>query len=79
MKYERGNPFNIVNIENKLPKVIPDLPLKYSKRSGFFFCGIIDEPVTILSERLIRLKPSEFQIINSSEILDKCNEQTETL
>ena len=52
-------------MENKLPKAFPVFPLRYSKRSGFFIWGIIDEPVTILSERLIRLKPSEFQMINS--------------
>ena len=43
----------------------------------FFFCGMIDEPVTILSDNLTKLKASEFHIINSSEILDMCIEQTE--
>ena len=37
--------FNMVNIENKLPKVTPVLPLKYSNGSGVFFCVIIEEPV----------------------------------
>ena len=79
MKYDNGNPFRIVSIENKLPYTKPVFPLKYSSKSGFFFCGIIDEPVTTLSDNLIRLKPSEFQIINSSAILDICIEQTEQL
>ena len=43
--------------------------------SGFRFCGIIDEPVNILSDKLIMLNASEFQIINSSEILEICREQ----
>merc|ERR1711965_648911 len=66
-------------MENKFPNVNPDLPLRYSRRSGFFFWGIIDDPVTILSERLIKLKPSELQIISSSAILEICIEQTEIL
>ena len=60
----------LVNIENKLPNDMPVLPLKYSRGSGFFFCGIIDDPVTILSFRFINLKASEFHIINSSAILE---------
>ena len=48
-------------------------------KSGFFFWGIIDEPVTTLSERLMRLNPSEFHIMNSSAILEICKEHTETL
>src|SRR6056300_510370 len=79
LKYDNGNPLRIVSIENKFPKLLPDFPLKYSNKSGFFFWGIIDDPVTILSERLIKLKPSELQIISSSAILDICIEQTETL
>jgi len=31
-----------------------------------------------LSDNVIKLKPSEFQIINSSAILEICREQTET-
>ena len=58
--------------------MVPDFPLTYYKKSGFFFCGIIDEPVTILSDKLIILKPSEFQIISSSAILEICIEHTET-
>src|SRR6056300_2008192 len=40
---------------------------------------MIEEPVTTLSESLIKLKPSEFQIINSSATLEICMEHTETL
>ena len=39
----------------------------------------MDDPVTTLSERLIKLNPSEFHIISSSAILEICIEQTETL
>ena len=51
-------------------------PLKILKDQDFF-CGIIDDPVTILSFRL-KLNASEFQIMNSSENLDICIEQTDT-
>ena len=39
---------------------------------------MIEDPVTILSFRLINLKASEFHIINSSANLEICIEQTET-
>ena len=48
------------------------LPLINSAGSGFFFCGIIEDPVSILSLNLISLNISEFQIINSSANLDIC-------
>ena len=38
----------------------------------------MEDPVTILSERCIKSKPSELQIISSSAILEICIEQTET-
>ena len=53
--------------------------LNIQEDQDFFFCGIIDEPVTILSDKFIILKPSEFHIINSSAIREICIEQTETL
>ena len=37
LKYDKGKPFRIVSIENKFPKLVPDFPLRYSSRSGFFF------------------------------------------
>ena len=39
----------------------------------------MDEPVTTLSDKFIKLKPSEFQMISSSAIREICIEQTETL
>ena len=74
LKYDNGNPFNIEIIELIFPINIPVLPLKYSRGSGFFFCGIIEEPVTSLSLRVIKLNASEFQIIRSSAILEICSE-----
>ena len=39
----------------------------------------MEDPVTTLSDKFIKLKPSEFQIINSSAILDMCIAHTEQL
>ena len=39
----------------------------------------MEDPVTTLSDKFIKLKPSEFQIINSSAILDICIAHTEQL
>ena len=75
LKYDKGKPFNIEIIELIFPIKIPVLPLKYSNGSGFFFCGIIDEPVTNLSFKVIMLNASEFQIMSSSAILEMCKEQ----
>ena len=32
---------------------MPDFPLRYSSKSGFFFWGIIEDPVTILSDKIV--------------------------
>ena len=37
LKYDKGNPFNIVSIENRFPYDVPALPLINSKGSGFLF------------------------------------------
>ncbi len=56
-------------------KIFPVLPLINSAGSGFFFWGIIEDPVNILSLILISLNMSEFQIINSSANLEICTAQ----
>ena len=67
----------VVNIACKDPKFFPALPLINSAGSGFFFCGIIDEPVNILSSISISLNISELHIINSSANLEICIAQIE--
>ena len=59
------------------PKFFPALPLINSAGSGFFFCGIIEEPDNILSSILISLNISELQIINYSANLEICIAQIE--
>ena len=43
--YESGRPFSVASSPVRLPIRRPDLPRASSAMSGFFFCGIIDEPV----------------------------------
>ena len=43
--YVKGNPFSKTNNEVDDPITAPDFPLINSGTSGFFFCGIIDDPV----------------------------------
>ena len=47
--------------------------------SGFFFCGIIEDPVAKASSRFINENSEVHQIIISSENLDKCIEITEII
>ena len=49
-----------------------DFALISSAASGFFFCGIIDDPLENFSEILTKLNCEEYQITNSSENLLKC-------
>ena len=47
--------------------------------SGFFFCGIIEEPVAKASSKFINENSDVHQIIISSENLDRCIEITEII
>ena len=61
-----------VSSENKLPKTRPDLPRTSSGTSGFFFCGIMDEPVQKRSGKFMKLNCADVHKTNSSEKRDKC-------
>ena len=63
----------------KLPYIRPDLPLTSSAISGFFFCGIIEEPVANASSSLINENSDVHHMIISSENLDKCIEIIEII
>ena len=65
-----GTP-NQANIVINDPMSLPDFPLTSSARSGFFFWGIIDEPVVRSSGSEMKLNPSESHKIISSANLDK--------
>ena len=43
--YAVGRPLSIVSIATVFPIVRADLPRNNSRASGFFFCGMRDEPV----------------------------------
>ena len=52
--YVIGKPFSNVSSDMRFPTNRPLLPRAISAMSGFFFCGINDEPVVYSSE--IRIK-----------------------
>src|SRR6056300_17438 len=54
------------------PKIRPTLARINSAAAGFFFCGMMDEPVENRSERVTKRNCAEDQITNSSAKRDKC-------
>ena len=70
--YARGKPFMVVKIPIKLPYTRPVLPRISSKASGFFFCGIKDEPEVTSSASEIKLASPELKKIKSSAMRLKC-------
>ena len=70
--YARGIPFIVVRILIRAPYTRPVLPRTSSAISGFFFCGIMLEPVLKASSNSMNLYSLEFHIHISSENLLKC-------
>ena len=70
--YASGKPFITVSMVIKSPKTLPDLPRTSSAMSGFFFCGIIDEPVENASSSSMNLNSQLHQRIISSEKRERC-------
>ena len=48
------------------------LPRTSSATSGFFFCGMIDEPVQYASPNSMKSNCADIQRINSSLMRDRC-------
>ena len=70
--YASGKPLSVVSIAVKSPYTRPVFPRISSAISGFFFCGIIDEPVVKSLDSSINLNSQLDQSISSSLSLDKC-------
>ena len=70
--YARAMPFIIVSNVILSPKTLPLLPRTSSAISGFFFCGIIDEPVENASSSSMNLNSQLHHIMISSENLERC-------
>ena len=70
--YARGKPFIIVRRVVKSPNTLPDLPRINSVISGFFFWGIMDEPVEKASSNSTNLNSHEHQSTISSEKRERC-------
>ena len=61
-----------VSIVMRSPKTRPDLPRAVSGTSGFFFCGMIEEPVVKRSGSLMKPKRWLIQMTSSSERREMC-------
>ena len=70
--YARGIPFIVVSMLISAPYTRPVLPRTSSAMSGFFFCGMMLEPVLNASSSSMNLYSLEFHIHISSENLLKC-------
>ena len=70
--YASAIPFIIVSSVILSPKTLPLLPRTSSAISGFFFCGIIDEPVENASSSSTNLNSQLHHIIISSEKRERC-------
>ena len=71
-------PFITVKRVVRSPKTLPLLPLTSSAISGFFFCGIIDEPVENASSSSTNLNSHEHHIIISSLKRERCTITSES-
>ena len=74
--YVRGIPLVMVRRSIKAPFSCPDLPLRISSTSGFFFWGMILDPVQKESGSLTQPNSEEKYMIRSSESLLTCPPKT---
>ncbi|MCY1275947.1 hypothetical protein D9M70_245990 [compost metagenome] len=70
--YASGWPFIRVSRPVRWPNTRPDLPRTSSGTSGFFFCGMIEEPVQKRSGRSMNWNCALVQSTSSSEKRDRC-------
>ena len=70
--YASGRPFIMVKSAIRSPNTRPLLPRISSVISGFFFCGMMLEPVENASSSSMNLNSHEHQRMISSENLERC-------
>ena len=70
--YASGRPFSIVSSVTRSPYTRPVLPRTSSAISGFFFWGIIDEPVVNASDNSTNPNSQDDHSTSSSESRDRC-------
>lgn len=69
--YASGRALSVASRPVRLPMRRPDLPRASSAMSGFFFCGMIDEPVEKASCRVTKENSFVFQMMISSAIRER--------
>ena len=70
--YANGKPFKVINIPVNAPMTRPALPRINSQASGFFFCGIKDEPEVTRSDNSTKFASPLLKIIISSAKRERC-------
>ncbi len=69
--YASGSALSVASRPVRLPMRRPDLPRASSAMSGFFFCGMIEEPVEKASCRVTKENSFVFQMMTSSAIRER--------
>ncbi len=69
--YASGSALSVASSPVRLPISRPDLPRASSAMSGFFFCGMIEEPVEKASCSVTKENSFVFQMMTSSAIRDR--------
>ncbi len=70
--YASGVPFTTVRRPIRFPNTRPALPRASSDTSGFFFCGMIDDPVVWESGRVMKPNSNVEYRISSSLRRERC-------
>ncbi len=70
--YASGSPFRVIIMPVSAPCTRPHLPRISSSASGFFFCGIREEPEVTRSDSSTKPASPELKKIRSSAKRDRC-------
>ena len=70
--YASGSPFIVVSTATRLPCRRPLLPRISSATSGFFFCGMIDEPVAHASANSTKPNSAVAHSVRSAASRERC-------
>ena len=70
--YASGSPFIVTRSATRLPTTRPDLPRVSSAKSGFFFCGMMEDPVEYSSLSVTKPNSVVDHVMISSHRRERC-------
>ena len=70
--YASGSPFSVASRPASRPAAVPARPRTSSAASGFFFCGIIDDPVAAASSSSANPYSADVHSTSSSAMRERC-------